>query len=333
MAGNLARRVAFSAVAIPAAGALVYLGGWPLAGLLALAGVLGVREIYDFAAPLGVDPLRRTGMAAALAAPLGTYWAKGSEIHFAEPALYLVAVWLIVVVALAAWRRGPTGRPLAAAAVTVFGVAYAGVLPAFAIVLRHPSGVGPASWPGTALLFFPLVLTWAGDTAAYAAGTAIGGPKLAPTLEAWRPNVAALGMFGLVLAVILLVWARASLVVFALFYTHEMPSLQGFLEQVFSLDNLEFLVAYFCVGGFFALLVFAISAISVPMMMDRDTDGIVAVLTSVKAFGTNLPAMLLWAFIITVVIGAGFALWFLGLIVAVPVIGHGAWHAYRDSVA
>jgi uncharacterized membrane protein len=139
-------------------------------------------------------------------------------------------------------------------------------------------------------------------------------------------------MFALVLGVILLVWARASLVVFALFYTHEMPSVQGFLAQMLSLDNLEFLVAYFCVGGFFAVLVFAISAVAVPMMMDRDTDGIVAVLTSVKAFGTNLPAMLLWGLIITVVIGAGFALWFAGLVVAVPVIGHGAWHAYRDLV-
>ena len=156
--------------------------------------------------------------------------------------------------------------------------------------------------------------------------------RLAPTLDAWRPNVGAIGMFALVLGVILLVWARASLVVFALFYTQEMPSVQGFLAQVLSLDNLEFLVAYFCVGGFFALLVFAISAVAVPMMMDRDTDGIVAVLTSVKAFGTNLPAMLLWGLIITVVIGAGFALWFAGLVVAVPVIGHGAWHAYRDLV-
>ena len=156
--------------------------------------------------------------------------------------------------------------------------------------------------------------------------------RLAPTLDAWRPNVGAIGMFALVLGVILLVWARASLVVFALFYTHEMPSVEGFLAQVLSLDNLEFLVAYFCVGGFFALLVFAISAVAVPMMMDRDTDGIVAVLTSVKAFGTNLPAMLLWGLIITVVIGAGFALWFAGLVVAVPVIGHGAWHAYRDLV-
>ena len=102
----------------------------------------------------------------------------------------------------------------------------------------------------------------------------------------------AIGVFALVLGVILLVWARASLVVFALFYTGEMPSLDGFLAQIRALDNVEFLVAYFCVGGFFAVLVFAISVVSVPMMLDRDTDGVVAVLTSLRAFTANVPAMI-----------------------------------------
>ena len=55
---------------------------------------------------------------------------------------------------------------------------------------------------------------------------------LAPTLDAWQPNVGAIGMFALVLAVILLVWARASLIVFALFYTNDMPSVEGFLAQM-----------------------------------------------------------------------------------------------------
>ncbi len=193
MAGELLRRVSFSAVAIPAAVVLVYLGGWPLAGLLALAGALGVREVYDFASRQGVDALRRSGVVAALVTPLATYWAKGSEVHLAEPALYLAAVWLVAVIALAAWRRGPGGRPLAAVSVTVFGAVYAGALPAFALVLRHPSGVGPSSWTGAALLFFPLVITWVGDTAAYAGGTAIGGPRLAPTLsprKTWAGAVA-----------------------------------------------------------------------------------------------------------------------------------------------
>ena len=80
------------------------------------------------------------------------------------------------------------------------------------------------------------------------------------------------------------------------------------------------------------MLVFAISVVSVPLMMDRNTDGVVAVLTSLKAFGESVPAMIAWGLVITVVIGAGFALWFLGLVVAVPVIGHATWHAYRDVV-
>lgn len=155
---------------------------------------------------------------------------------------------------------------------------------------------------------------------------------LAPTLDAWRPNVGAIGVFALILAVVLLVWARASLVVFALFYTSEMPSVRGFLAQVLKPSNLEFLLAYACVGGFFALLVLAISAVAVPMMLDRGTDGVVAVLTSLRAFGANLGPMLVWGALIVVVVGAGFALWLVGLVVAVPVIGHATWHAYRALV-
>ncbi len=155
---------------------------------------------------------------------------------------------------------------------------------------------------------------------------------LAPTLDAWRPNVGAVGTFALVLTVILLVWARASLVVFALFFTSDMPDLHGFLRQMLSFENIEFLLAYICVGGFFAGLVFAISVVAVPMMLDRNTDGIVAALTSLRAFGNNVPAMAVWGLLIVVLTAAGFATWFAGLVVAIPVIGHATWHAYRDLV-
>ncbi len=157
-------------------------------------------------------------------------------------------------------------------------------------------------------------------------------PELAPTLTAWAPAAGAIGVFALVLVVILLVWARASLIVFALFYTSEMPSVSGFLGQVLSLDNVEFLLVYFCVGGGFAVLVLAISVVSVPMMLDRDTDGVTAVLTSLRAFGANVPAMLVWGLAIVAIIGAGFALFFAGLVIAVPLVGHATWHAYRALV-
>jgi uncharacterized membrane protein len=97
-------------------------------------------------------------------------------------------------------------------------------------------------------------------------------------------------------------------------------------------DNVEFLLAYACVGGFFAILVFAISVVSVPMMLDRDTDGVIAALTSLKAFGANVPAMAVWGAIIVALTAIGFALAFIGLVVAVPVIGHATWHAYRELV-
>jgi uncharacterized membrane protein len=156
--------------------------------------------------------------------------------------------------------------------------------------------------------------------------------RLAPTLDAWRPNVGAVGVFALVLAIILLVWARASLVVFALFFTYDVPDLNGFLAQMLSFAHLDFLVAYFCVGGFFAVLVFAISVVSVPMMLDRDTDGVVAALTSLRAFTANVPAMIVWGLLIVLLTAAGLATWFVGLAIAIPVIGHATWHAYRDLV-
>ena len=55
-------------------------------------------------------------------------------------------------------------------------------------------------------------------------------------------------------------------------------------------------------------------------------------LTSLRAFGANVPAMLVWGMLIVALTAAGFALYFAGLVVAVPVIGHATWHAYRALV-
>jgi len=99
MASNLARRVGFATVAIPAALGIVYFGGWPLAILLAIVGVLGVRELYDLAAHGGVRPSRAMGYTTAAAlAPL-TYLAVTDD-HWAESIAetwpFAIALWLIV---------------------------------------------------------------------------------------------------------------------------------------------------------------------------------------------------------------------------------------------
>lgn len=156
--------------------------------------------------------------------------------------------------------------------------------------------------------------------------------SLAPTLTVWRRNLAAIGIYSLILIVLYLLWARASLVMFALFYQGGMPSLEGFIAQVSRFDNLEFLIAYLLVGAIFAGLVFAFSVVSIPMMLDRNQDAVTAMLASFLALVRNLPMMMLWAALIVLLTALGIATAFLGLIVTMPLVGHATWHAYRALI-
>jgi uncharacterized membrane protein len=122
-------------------------------------------------------------------------------------------------------------------------------------------------------------------------------------------------------------------VVFAIFYQGGMPTLETFIEQIARFDNIEFLVAYVLIGGFFATLVFAFSVVSIPTMLDRDQDTVTAMLASFLALVRNVPAMLVWGALIVLMVAIGIATAFLGLIVTMPVVGHATWHAYRALIA
>ena len=207
MSGNLVKRIAFSVVAIPLALAVVWWGGWPMAGVLALLGVLGTREVYDLARRQGIEALPGLGYPAAALIPVAAYWAKGSELHWAEPALFLGALWLLAVLTAAMTARGPQGRPLAAVAVTVFGVLYASALLSFLIAIRHGGAEGTVVSAGARswLVILPLGVTWICDTCAMAAGAAFGGPKLAPVLSPHKTWSGAIGgtLGGLVAALVI----------------------------------------------------------------------------------------------------------------------------------
>jgi uncharacterized membrane protein len=158
-------------------------------------------------------------------------------------------------------------------------------------------------------------------------------PDLSSSITCWDSHIKSMGMLVLVLIVMELLWGRASLIVFAVFFNTGMPSTTGVMEAVFNPQNWEFVAAYAIVGGGFAALVFSISAVSIPMILDRDTDAISAAITSLEVMFHNTFVMLIWGVLIAAVIGVSLALpWGVGLLVAGPLLGHGTWYAYRGAV-
>ncbi len=183
MSPNMVRRVAVAAVGIPAALGIVYLGGWVLAGLLAVFGVAGAAEFYRLGSRAGVRSLVHVGYLGAAALPLlGFALAPGGAGLDARWAVYGVVGWFLVTVALAVATRRPADRPLESVALTVFAALYAGGLPAFLLLIRHAEPLA-SRWAATWLVFLPLAVTWVSDSLAMGGGSLVGGPKLAPVLS------------------------------------------------------------------------------------------------------------------------------------------------------
>jgi len=155
-------------------------------------------------------------------------------------------------------------------------------------------------------------------------------PSLVASLTCWRRNLGGIAFFSAILTFAMIVWARVSVVIFALFSTTAFPTVQGMIRQIVDPSNLEFLMVWVGVGFVFATLVFAISVVSIPLMLDRRTDTMVAIFASVRALLANPGPVYLWAALIVLLIGASLLLWFGLLLVTAPLIGHATWHAYRE---
>jgi len=157
-------------------------------------------------------------------------------------------------------------------------------------------------------------------------------PDFGDSLLAWDTRTGQLAIFGFVLLVLEMLWGRATLVVFAVSFDG-MPDFKGSLLALLDPENLQFIVAWAAVGALFAGLIYAVSVISIPMILHRQTDAITAGLTSLRLVLTQTGVMLWWAFLIAALTAAALLPWFAGLLVVGPVIGHASWHAYRQAVA
>jgi uncharacterized membrane protein len=143
-----------------------------------------------------------------------------------------------------------------------------------------------------------------------------------------------LGFFGAILTFAYFVWAQLASLLFMLFLgSRPLPPASEFLPTLlFTPHGLGLLVAGTIVGGILASLVFAISAISVPLLTARRIDAVTAIQASVAAVVQNPKPMALWAGLIAGFMALGIATIFVGLIFVFPLIGHATWHAFRDLV-
>lgn len=158
-------------------------------------------------------------------------------------------------------------------------------------------------------------------------------PTLQDALTGWRRNGSSIGLFGIMLAVVALGWERLSAIMFALLYGGQVPDLERFMNEVFLSGDYPRLVAtYVLAGGLLAALVFAFGAVSLPMMLDRDTDMATAMMASFKAVAANPAPMALWAALIVLLTAVGFATLLIGMVFIMPMLGHATWHAYKALI-
>lgn len=136
---------------------------------------------------------------------------------------------------------------------------------------------------------------------------------------------------GFIIMFALLVWVRIAIMLYALFASSTYLPLASFSEFVLGTpQGLAMLVVGSIVGAGIAFSIFALTAFSVPMLMDRKMDIMEATVRSIQVIVKNPAPMILWAWLIAVFLAVGLATAMVGLVVIVPLLGHATWHAYKD---
>ncbi|MDV7338704.1 DUF2189 domain-containing protein [Terasakiella sp. A23] len=200
-------------------------------------------------------------------------------------------------------------------------------------------------WGLQALKLTYLILPFSGSFILFAPWLALGlyevsrqrekgeNPTFMSTCNAWRQSPRRLGIMAFVLLMFMLIWTQVAVVLYALMMGDASLSLETISADIFTrTDGLVFLAVGSMVGLIFAAIVFLLTAVSVPMILDRQTGAFEAMQFSFQTVMKNSHVMWSWAFTIGIIAWFAIATFFIGLIVAMPVLGYASWHAYRDLV-
>lgn len=152
------------------------------------------------------------------------------------------------------------------------------------------------------------------------------------SLQALTRNPEGLTHFGAILALIAVLWFILSVILLESVLSAPAPSLAVALWGGASMLTPSQVLAYVACGAVLAVMVFAASVVAVPLIIDRHASASDAIRASLRVALANLPAMLLWAFLIVGLTAIGFLTALVGMVVVAPLLGYATWHAYRDLV-
>lgn len=150
----------------------------------------------------------------------------------------------------------------------------------------------------------------------------------------WAQRNRQLPSMAFVVVAFFLLWMWAASMLVILFLGRMSGAVYSNLDAILATSNgLMLLVAGGIVGGIIAFLLFAVTAVSLPLLLDRDIDYVTAMRVSFRAVTDNLQPMLHWAWIVVGLLFVGMVPMFLGLVATLPVLGHATWHVYRKVIA
>jgi len=147
-------------------------------------------------------------------------------------------------------------------------------------------------------------------------------------------SIGAIVALGILLLVIFAIWVALANAIYVANFGYATPeSIESFLRDVLTTRaGWTLILVGNGIGLLFAILVLTISAVSFPLLLDRDVGAAVALLTSIRAVAQNPLTMAIWGLMVGVLLLMGSLPFFLGLTVILPILGHATWHLYREVV-